>query len=78
MQRRDFVKLLGGAAVWPLAASAQQPSRVRRIGILDTAARDLNKDIAALFEGLRNLGYIEGQNLIVEYRSADGRDERLS
>jgi putative ABC transport system substrate-binding protein len=77
MQRRDFVKLLGGAAVWPLAASAQQPSRVRRIGILDTAARDLNKDIAALFEGLRNLGYIEGQNLIVEYRSADGRDERL-
>lgn len=78
MQRRDFVKLLGGAAaVWSLEAQAQQAGNVRHIGILDTATRELNKDIAALFKGLRAFGYVEGQNLIVEYRSADGRNERL-
>jgi hypothetical protein len=77
MRRREALGILGGAVAWPLAARAQQPGKVRRIGILDTAARELNKDIVALFEGLRALGYVEGQNLVVEYRSADGRDERL-
>ena len=77
MQRRDFIIALGGAAAWPVAARAQQIGKVRRIGILDTSTRELNKDIAALFKGLQGLGYIEGQNLIVEYRSADGRNERL-
>jgi putative ABC transport system substrate-binding protein len=76
--RRDFITLIGGAAaIWPLAARAQQVGKVWRIGILDTANRELNKDIAALFKGLSAFGYIEGQNLIVEYRSADGRNERL-
>lgn len=78
MRRREFIKLAGGAAVgWPLVAQAQQAGKVRRIGILDTTARELNKDIAALFKGLRAFGYVEGQNLIVEYRSAEGRTERL-
>ena len=77
MQRRDFIIALGGAAAWPVAARAQQIGKVRRIGILDTSTRELNKDIAALFKGLQGLGYIEGQNLIVEYRSADGRNEHL-
>jgi putative ABC transport system substrate-binding protein len=78
MRRREFIKLAGSAAVgWPLVAQAQQAGKVRRIGILDTTARELNKDIAALFKGLRAFGYVEGQNLIVEYRSAEGRTERL-
>jgi putative ABC transport system substrate-binding protein len=80
MKRREFMGLIGSAAsaaVWPLGAQAQQTGNVRRIGILDTTTRELNKDIAALFKGLRAFGYVEGQNLIVEYRSADGRNERL-
>jgi putative ABC transport system substrate-binding protein len=80
MKRREFMGLIGSAAaaaVWPLGAQAQQAGNVRRIGILDTTTRELNKDIAALFKGLRAFGYVEGQNLIVEYRSADGRNERL-
>jgi putative ABC transport system substrate-binding protein len=78
MNRREFMGLVGGAAAaWPLAAQAQQVVKVWRIGILDSATRELNQDIAALFKGLRALGYVEGQNLIVEYRSADGRNERL-
>jgi putative ABC transport system substrate-binding protein len=78
MRRREFTKLVGSAAlVWPLAVGAQQAGKVRRIGILDTTTRELNEDIAALFKGLLAFGYIEGQNLIVEYRSADGRNERL-
>jgi putative ABC transport system substrate-binding protein len=80
MKRREFITLLGSAgavATWPLSAGAQQPGKVWHIGILDTAPRELNKDIAALFKGLLGFGYIEGQNLIVEYRSADGHYERL-
>jgi putative tryptophan/tyrosine transport system substrate-binding protein len=77
MRRREFIGLIGSAAAWPIAATAQQVVKVWRIGILDTATRELNKDIGALFKGLRTFGYIEGQNLTVEYRSADGRNERL-
>ena len=77
--RREFISLLGGAAVaWPLAARAQQPSKVWRVGILDTATRELNlANVGVLLKRLRELGYVEGQNLIIEYRSADGRNERL-
>ena len=76
--RRQFIMLLGGAATWPLAARAQQPERVRRIGILETTSRPLNAaNFEALREGLRELGHIEGRNLVIEYRSADGRPERF-
>jgi putative tryptophan/tyrosine transport system substrate-binding protein len=78
MRRRLFLTLAGAlAASMPLASRAQQSGKVRHIAILDTTARELNTDIDALFKGLRALGYFEGQNLIVEYRSADGRNERL-
>jgi putative tryptophan/tyrosine transport system substrate-binding protein len=79
MRRRKFIALIGGsmAAVWPPVAQAQQAGKVRRIGILDTTTRELNKDIGAFFTGLQGFGFVEGQNLIVEYRSADGRNERL-
>jgi putative tryptophan/tyrosine transport system substrate-binding protein len=73
MRRREFVSLLGGAAAtWPLAARAQQP-KVWRIGMLETISEELNaKNLGAFRQGLRDLGYVEGQNLFLDYRSADG------
>jgi len=74
MRRREFIALLGGGAVaWPLAARAQQPAKVPRIGIIDDAP------IWDYFrQGLRDLGYVDGQNIIIEYRSAQGEPERLA
>src|SRR5215831_5899471 len=76
MIRRDFITLLGGAAAaWPLAARAQQqPGKVYRLGVL----ADVTPALSGLFYGLRDLGYVEGQNLIIELRSSDGRAERWS
>jgi putative tryptophan/tyrosine transport system substrate-binding protein len=70
MKRRDFITLIGGAtAVWPLAARAQQPGKVYRLGVL----ADVTPALGGLFYGLRDLGYVEGQNLIIERRSSEGR-----
>jgi putative tryptophan/tyrosine transport system substrate-binding protein len=79
MERREFITLLGGAAVaWPLAARAQQSGRVYRIGVLETSPAASNTaNFDALRKGLRELGYVEGQNLVLDYRSADGRPERF-
>ena len=77
MRRRDFVALLGSAAAWPLAAWAQQPERLRRIGIL----RFTNQDqavINSLLRGLQILGYSDGKNVAIEYRDAEGNYERFS
>src|SRR5258708_7542514 len=71
MERREFITLLGGAAAWPLAVSAQQPGGVRRIGVLmDGAATEAayQSYLAALIQGLRQLGWTEGQNLHIEVR----------
>ena len=79
MKRRTFITLLGGAAAWPLAARAQQPGRVWRIGVLETTSMELNAaNFEAFRQRLRDLGYIEEQNLIIEYRSAEGRGERFA
>jgi len=80
IRRREFVTLLGGAAAaWPLAAPAQQPARVWRIGMLETTAMELNAvNFEAFRQSLRELGYIEEQNLTIEYRSAEGRGERFT
>jgi putative ABC transport system substrate-binding protein len=80
MKRRAFITLLGGALVaWPLAARAQQPAgRVYRIGWLSTGSRGQQLHLIKAFEeGLRNLGYRVGENIIIEYRFADGAIERL-
>src|SRR3989454_10160504 len=79
MDRRTFV---GGVAGWllvaPLAARAQQVAKVYRIGILETIPATRNAtNLDALRKGLRDLGYVEGRNLVIEYRSADGRPERF-
>src|SRR5215470_1102783 len=80
MKRREFITLMGGAAVaWPLAARVQQPSRVWRIGVLETTSMALNAaNFEAFRQSLRDLGYIEEQNLIIEYRSAEGLGERFA
>jgi putative ABC transport system substrate-binding protein len=73
IRRRDFITLIGGAAAaWPIAAGAQQPVRVKRIGLM---ANLQLRPIEGFRNRLRELGYIEGQNLIVEYRFAEGREE---
>src|SRR5262245_48797912 len=78
MKRREFITLLGAAGAWPLAARAQQPSRVWRIGVLETTSMAMNAaNFEAFRQSLRDLGYIKEQNLIIEYRSAEGRSERF-
>src|SRR3954466_4309129 len=77
MRRREFI-LTVGAAASSLAARAQQPGKTWRIGMLETISPDLNaKNIEALKRGLRDLGYVENQNYVLEYRSADGDSERF-
>jgi putative ABC transport system substrate-binding protein len=75
MKRREFIAALASVAAWPPAARAQPASRRYRIGVLDTSARQLNGNFMVLQRALRELGYVEGQNLSFEYRSADGRNE---
>jgi putative ABC transport system substrate-binding protein len=79
MRRREFITLLGSAAAaWPFAARAQQGERIRRVGVLETVSVMLNAaNYDALRQGLRELGYVEGRNLVIEYRSADGRTGRF-
>src|SRR5262245_52986148 len=75
VKRRDVVALIGGvAAAWPLAARAQQPGKVWRMGF---TAHGHESFYDALFEGLREYGYEEGRNLIVERRYARGQAERF-
>ena len=68
MRRREFVALVVGAATWPFAASAQETARTYRLGCLLPLTRDAPINIA-FFDELRRRGFIEGQNLTVEYRA---------
>jgi len=77
MRRREFITLLGGAAVgWPVAANAQQAAKVARIGYLSTNLASSPHQHEAFRQGLRDLGYVEGRNVVIEYRDAEGKVER--
>ena len=81
MRRREFITLLGGAAVtWPLAARAQQPERMRRIGVLMHSRADEPEGQArllAFLQGLQGAGWVVGQNMRIDYRWAVGDLARL-
>ncbi len=79
MQRRDFITLLGGAvAGWPLAARAQQPTTVQRVGYLSDESRSLGlASFEIIANTLRELGYVEGRNIVFESRYADGKNDLL-
>jgi putative tryptophan/tyrosine transport system substrate-binding protein len=78
MRRREFVTLLGAAAAWPLAARAQQSGKVYRIGFLGvTSHAEYSDRVEAVRTGLHRLGYEEGKNIVIHYRWADGRYDRL-
>jgi putative ABC transport system substrate-binding protein len=77
MRRREFITLVGGAATWPLAARAQQPGRVYRIGFLaNDPTLPTQPAYRAFLEELRNGGFIEGSNVVIEHRFAEAKLER--
>jgi putative ABC transport system substrate-binding protein len=77
MRRREFITLLGGAAAWPLAARAQQPAKT--IGFLGASTRSARSQwVDAFVQRLGELGWIEGRTVAIEYRFAEGRNERMA
>jgi putative ABC transport system substrate-binding protein len=78
MRRRDFIAgIAGSTAAWPIAARAQQAARRPRLGILIYSTPERDPNTQSFLRGLRDLGYIDGQNLDIEYRFAEGKPERL-
>src|SRR5262249_30264480 len=78
MRRREFISLLSGAAGGgPVAADAQQAAKIARIGWLGQNLAPNPQGRAGFRQGLRDLGYVEGRNLVIEYRDAEGKFDRL-
>src|SRR5215468_10921808 len=79
IERRKFLATLGGAAVaWPLAARAQQAGKLPTIGFLGATPSTESQRVAAFVQRLRELAWIDGRNLAIEYRWAEGREERYT
>jgi ABC-type uncharacterized transport system substrate-binding protein len=80
MRRRDFIKgFIGSGTAWPFAAHAQQSGRMRRIGFLSSYTAEGGKNLVGCFQmGLEQAGWVEGRNISIEYRWAEGRPERYS
>ena len=78
MRRREFITLLGGGGGWPLAARAQQPGKLPTIGFLGATTLRPGQWTAAFVQRLRELGWIEGRTVAIEYRWAEGRSERFA
>src|SRR6516164_6360804 len=79
LRRREFMTLLGGATAWPLAAHAQQPNNLPTIGFIGSDSPEPYVDRLRAFRlGLKSTGFTEGQNVNVEYRWAEGRNDRLA
>jgi putative ABC transport system substrate-binding protein len=77
MRRRDFISLIGGVAAWPVAARAQRPG-VPVIGFLrSTSLADSTQFVTAFRQGLKETGFVEGHNVAIELRFAEGRSDRL-
>jgi putative ABC transport system substrate-binding protein len=78
IRRRELIAVLGGTAVaWPLAVRAQQSKRIPRVGVLLFGTPDTDPNLPAFLQGLRELSYLEGQNITIEYRYAEGKPDRL-
>ena len=80
MQRREFIKLIGGAVAWPHTARAQQPERVRRVGVLISSTEDdpqVRRQTAAFQQGLLELGWMEGRNVHIDFRFLGDEPNRL-
>jgi putative tryptophan/tyrosine transport system substrate-binding protein len=78
MRRREFITLLGAATAWPLAVCAQRAGKMSRIGYLGVSSPSLEPQfIEAFRQKLRDLGHIDGENIAIEYRWAEGQDDRL-
>src|SRR3974377_1162091 len=78
MKRREFITLLGGAAAWPLASHAQQPKNIPRLCFLTFDPGTLQSTrFEAFFQSLRELGYVDGQTIAIDYLSADGHGQRF-
>jgi ABC-type uncharacterized transport system substrate-binding protein len=79
MTRRAFIRFLGGAAAWPLAARAQQPGKPPKIGFLGQSTRSATSEwVAAFVQRLRELGWIENRTVAIVYRWVEGREDRLT
>src|SRR5215475_15456040 len=78
MRRREIIALVGGAAVWPLAARGQTPAKGPLVGFLSAVSRERNTRMTTAFaQGLRELGFAEGRDIEVAYRFAEGHLDRL-
>src|SRR5260370_40307569 len=78
LKRREFITLLGGAAAWPVVARAQQTGKLPTIGFLGASPSIESERVAAFVQRLRELAWIDGRNLAIEYRWAEGRNERYT